>query len=201
MAGDPRLQRMYALAFLLSGTRERAIAIGRHAVSLRPEFDRLSAVELDRLIVLSSREQGPSHEQAESTPGAQTGAPSGHGAVRLFDAAMRLRSSAREAWMLREVIELDDTHAARAMDCSKIALNRFVEIAQHELGEHLTLDALAGLRRLADQVGQSESAAMLGASLGRDRRREQRSHQLLFTLCGLVLLWVTVEYACWQAVG
>lgn len=193
MGIDPRLKRMYALAFLLSGSRGHAVDITRHAIGLRPEFELATAVELDRLIVLASRELGlvrtPEHP------------PSGHEAIRLFESVLSLRPSVREAWILRDVIELDATHAARAMDCSKVALSRFVETARAELGADLNADALAELRRLADAVGAGDSVAQLSASLGREIRRERRSNQILFALAALVVLWVTVEYVCWRAVG
>lgn len=184
---------MYALSFLLTGTRAHAKAIVRRAIALQPRFDQFGSVELDRLIVLTSRELKVVRQPGPS--------PSGHEAVRLFDAALTLNASTREAWVLRDVIQLEEIHAARAMDCSKSALRRFEESARAELAEYASPSALASLRLLADRVGDGAAAIELSVSLGREHRRTQHVRSVLYALAALVLIWVTAEYATWRIGG
>lgn len=184
---------MYALSFLLTGARAHAHAVVRRAVALQPAFEQLGAIELDRLIVLCSRELKQRREPID--------APSGHEAIRLFEAALGLESSAREAWILREIILLDETHAARAMDCSKNALRRFLESARESLARAATPAALDALRVLADRVGDGAAAVELAVSLGREHRRTQHVRHALYALAVLVLIWVTAEYATWRIGG
>ncbi len=84
---------------------------------------------------------------------------------------MQLDHQPREAWLLRRVEQLDETQAARAMDCSKTALNHHLDRADTVMRSRFCDRADAVADAIRDAADQLEPAPYIEAWQARRRRR------------------------------
>lgn len=181
-------RRAYRVALLLTDSRAHALRILEHVAAAVPAPERSSDARFDRAVVQASR---PIHEHAEhaaSDDGLASLFDLSDDAKRLWDGAHRLDPQPLEAWVLFELERLDAVRTARAMDCSKNAMERIhLPNARTVLSQQTDAydDALDELRRALDTLDPSDALAHIEGVVATQRRRSR-----LVTLVSVVLLLV-----------
>lgn len=170
-------RRAWRLALLLTGDSAVAATIaldaGRHK-----DLASLPADRLDRLVIQHAREmpakkRGP-WPTSLPTPDSQTTA-----ALAFLGS---LPTQPRDAFILQRIDELDDLHAARAMDCSKTALANHLAAADEafvtEFGDE-TQSHIRSMRTYADSLNPDPA---ISATREHQRRRRKQRRVLIAIL-------------------
>lgn len=187
------MRTIWRRAALLTGDRERAERVLVEVLRASENPLKLARARRDRLIVQRARETGARHgPEAPILAGDGLSAE----ARQLLEAARALPQQSYEAWLLLDVEGLEEIEGARAMDCSRTAMNRYrdaaVEALRPLLGDRYD-EALTALRRSAEALDPAPSLERIGAALQRIRRRRRLvslAQVLILLLCMGVVAWV-----------
>lgn len=177
-------RRAWRLATLLTGDRAQAERVVRACLRAQKRLDRLPPARLDRLVIITARHVGDvpagraipdrvmlalarlrrEHRAARGVVAENISTPqppceratlfSAEG-LRMMGALLALPTQRREAWILRELDEIEPIEASRAMDCSRQAMERHLAFARATIGEALSDETpalLEALRRDADAL-------------------------------------------------
>lgn len=170
---DAYRHRVWRLAVLLTGDTAAAAALFSGIMRHRKRIERVEPQRLDRLILLRARERAEAlRDPANVEP--------------RFARVYRLPEQPLEAWVLRRVEQLDETVAARAMDCSKTALRLHLKAADEALAEAGAGDSddpATALRRRIDALDPAPAVARWRA-----KRRKRRWWVLLLAIALLAAL-------------
>lgn len=187
------LKQVWRRAALLTGDRERAERVLVEVLRVQENPLKLGRARRDRLIVQRAREVGARGELERPI---LAGDGLSAEARQLLEAARALPQQSYEAWLLLEVEGLEEIDGARAMDCSRTAMNRFrsaaLDALRPLLGERYD-DALASLRRSAETLDPAPSLERIAGALQRIRRRRRLvslAQVLLLLVCMAVITWV-----------
>ncbi|HBS29754.1 MAG TPA: hypothetical protein DEB06_09965 [Phycisphaerales bacterium] len=190
---DPRIEslhRSWRRALLLTGSADGAERVMRAVLTVQDNPLKLSAARRDRLLIQRAREASfaaPAREIPFHVEG---------GARQLFEASRALPRQSLEAWLLRDLEGLDEIDAARAMDCSRTAMNRFRDQSTQALRALLGEGYDGALESLRGAVIASDPALALAridralAAARRRRRRVALAQVLLLLACLGVVAWV-----------
>lgn len=189
-----RAERLWRLAFLMAGDRDRAARLLADVLTQRAEqIAAKEQVHVDRLLLQHAREmfgKESLHQDAAPPP---ADAPGGR---RLFAALHTLRRQPMEAWILTNVERLDEIHVARAMDCSKSAMSQFLRQAEEHLQREFSgeLDGAAReLRDLSRQVNAADGFARAREHISERRRRRLVRRWLPLAIVLLLALVVVLS--------
>lgn len=122
-------RRVYRLATLLTGNPRLAAGVITVVVDARPDLDRLDSAHLDRLTVLRSREIRPGRLVDPVLP------------EEVTETLASLPPQPREAWVFARVYRMPMREIARAMDCSRKAIERHLERADRTMGAVKSMSA------------------------------------------------------------
>jgi len=187
------LKEVWRRAALLTGDLGRAERVLVEVLRVQDNPLKLGRARRDRLIVQRAREVGA---QGDLERPVLAGDGLSAEARQLLEAARALPKQSYEAWLLLEVEELEEIDGARAMDCSRTAMNRYRDAALDALRPLLGDgydDALASLRRSAETLDPAPSLERIGGALERIRRRRRLvslAQVLLLAACLALLSWV-----------
>ncbi|MBL0926837.1 MAG: hypothetical protein IBJ11_04185 [Phycisphaerales bacterium] len=186
---------VYRKALLLTGESTSAARVLGTLLSRQPDLARSSDSRLWRAVVEECR--AIRTDDSASPSGLARALGLTGAAAMLWSAVERLGPQQREAFVLRDLEDLDEVPAAKAMDCSRTALEQVHrrgarQILSAALGSGYE-SALAGLRVALDSFDPSAGVAGVKAALGpaRARRRLVVALQLgALLLCMGLLIWV-----------
>lgn len=200
---DAYERRVWRLAYLLTGADESAAAaLVARVVDAQPDLEGVDTGRLDRLVVLSAREwaaspsgrkrahgrlapptavsTSPTRPPASAAAGPALPASARdqrlplHGiAAQALQAAVRLPRQSLEAWILGRIDELDGVGVARAMDCSRTAAQRHLELADRAMSETLgdgLGPAITALRSAVDTLDPGAAVHAYRVVRRRERR-------------------------------
>lgn len=197
-------RRAYRVALLLTDSDAWARRVLERVARAEARPERTSDARFDRAVIQACR---PIHEDAARARGdglapmfALDGAP-----AALWSAVHDLEPQAREAWVLRELEQMDEVRAARAMDCSRNALERIhLAAARTVLRDRVGApydEALASLRTALDGLDASPALAEIEGVLRAHARRSRIvtlvSWALLLAFFG-ALLFVLFDLLSWD---
>ncbi|HYE02821.1 MAG TPA: hypothetical protein VD963_06265 [Phycisphaerales bacterium] len=174
----PRERRLWRLALILTrGDHPLAAELAlRAAARIRPGA--VDLARLDRAVIQACREL-PRAGPARPRGAAADAAP-------LLVRAGALPRQAFEAWALRRVEELDERHAARAMDCSRTALRLHLARAETLLGAEGTAPTEAELAALRAWLDRQDPTIHLSGRRA-DLARRRRARVALAVLAGVAI--------------
>lgn len=129
---------LFRRAVLYAGNREGAERVVESVLRVQPQLPRMAEHQRDRLLIQRSREVASSGAAQESE---LAGVKLEGQAGQLWRLLRGLERQQREAWLLLEFEAYEEVPAARAMDCSRTAMNRFHEAANASLAELLDEEA------------------------------------------------------------
>lgn len=186
------IQRLWRRAVVLTGDRQAAQWVVATAITSTDNPLKMNAFRRDRLVTQRAREAARRDFPGERSDGlALEGA-----AAQVWSAAHALPRLQMEAWTLRVLEGLEEIPAARALDCSRSAMNAALaegETALRALTGDQYLPAVDTVRRALaelDATGAVDAIAELRRAT-RFRRRLITTLQLtLFAACVGVLVWV-----------
>lgn len=236
-ASEPFARRIWRLALLLTDSPRAADAIVRAAVRDEPELVKVGDTRLDRFALQSARDwaarrraqtpepAGSEDAGASDSGGAgDSGGDSGGGVDSGGADALGLAEEHRPAWRAiadlpdqpREAVtlllldELDPIRAARAMDCSRTALETVhLPAARAVLRDTLALPdagasldaALAPIVGAAARLDTDRAVAVADRVAERARRRRRTRSVLMLTalfVCFGLLLYVLFDLLSWD---
>ncbi len=187
-ATDALKRRMWRQALALTGGPEPAARVVESVLRVQPRLQRLAEHQRNRLVVQHSREVTAS--DAESAVGylGLDGTRAG-----LVTALRTLAPQQREAWVLAELEGYDTIPAARAMDCSRTAMSRFLEEANDSLTSLMGEDyapAIEGVRAAIDRADAEPSMAEVDRRHARTRARQRLWVGVRFGVGFVLMAWV-----------
>lgn len=217
-------RRAWRLAMLLTGDAEAAEAVVRTCIDAQSRPDQLPAARLDRLVIQAARKPNTGvrprswnerlrarldraradHRVHRGRPRTQE-EPAGDSDESPFSPESRealralraLPPQQREAWILRELDANDPIEASKAMDCSKTALARHVELAveamRKALGDRQD-ELIAALKRDADALDPEPFIRRRRAG-----RLRQNSRRIRLGVIGAILA-VVVLLVIWRLI-
>lgn len=203
---DALQRRVIRLALLLTADPSRAADALSLILAANPDIRRIAESRIDRMVIQHAR-----GELAGPAPANQPDITLDHiltlsdPARRLWDAAARLEQQPREAWILRDLEQMDEIPTARAMDCSRTAIETVHRPhALNHLQAALADDyshALASLHEALDALDPAPLIAIaLTARAAAQRRRRITTFLLLFVLlfCFGVLTYILFDLLAWE---
>lgn len=186
------IQRLWRRATALTGDQRAAEWVVAAALGAADSPLKMHESRRDRLVAQRAREASKRGIGAGEGAGlALSGA-----AAQLWEGARALPRLQMEAWTLRVLEGMEEIPAARALDCSRSAMNAALEQAEETLRRLAGEEYVAGVegvrRALAGlDAGQATSAIRNRTAAARRRRRVVSAIQLLmFFACAAVLTWV-----------
>jgi hypothetical protein len=194
-------RRVWRLALLLTDSGAQADATLTHVLRTQSDILRIGESRLERMVVLASRQ--PAEAGGERSLNSLVELD--ESAVRLWRAVRQLEQQPREAWIFRDLEGAELIPAARAMDCSRTALEQVhrkaaLESLQATLGDAYD-EALASLRSSLDAIDPTE-ALELAASVVRQARARRRVVTLVVVVvllaCFGVMLFVMQDLLGWE---
>lgn len=204
-AREAYYRRAYRLALLLTDSDSAALRILERVADHVPKPERSSDARFDRAVIQSSR---PVHEQSDrenSGDGLESRSDLSEDALQLWRLAHQLEPQPLEAWTLREVEGLDEVRAARAMDCSRNAMERIhllgaMRFLQDSMGDRYA-PARDEIIRSLDTLDPSHAIAHIQSVLQAHAKRSRivtiASIIALLIFFGL-LLFVLFDLMGWQ---
>ncbi|GAB4515710.1 MAG: hypothetical protein Tsb0013_20270 [Phycisphaerales bacterium] len=178
-------RRAYRVALLLTGARGEALRILEGIARSIPSPETASDARFDRAVIQASR---PTYEGTARRDTGELAQQLGFSepAAGLWSRAHALPAQEREAWILREVEGMDSVRAARAMDCSRNALEDIhLPGAMRALQREGYADALGEIVRALDTLDTDGALAHIQGVLRAHARRSR-----LVTLVSVVILLV-----------
>lgn len=199
-----RLRRVWRLALLLSGDVGQAAMLYR-AVGGSTRIETVDAVRLDRLVVLEHRERqsADADDAATDEVEPETASRDGHidesgkrlTAGEAYAALERATAQGRLAWLLRRVEGMAEVEAARAMDCSKTALNTHLQRAEATLSG-IGADGQAMAEAIGRWVDSAASGCPADPRIAQRRARRRRLLGVLIAIAaaaGAVGIWLALR--------
>jgi len=179
---------------MLTGGPEPAERVVASVLRVQPELRKLAAYQRDRLLIQHSR----AVRHADAARAAAFLGVDGVGAG-LVGALRELAPQQREAWVLMELEGYETIPAARAMDCSKTAMARFLEEANDLLTSLLGDDYAPAVERLRAAIDDADPepsmrriAEMHAKAMARRRWWIIARFAIAFAIMGLVF-WVAMD--------
>ena len=202
-AGEAYERRVWRIALLLTDDAPGADSILEGVVRVQPDLAKVGDTRLDRMVVLAAR------GWRGSGPGLGELLELDEATGELWRAVGDLGEQAREAWVFRELEGMESIRAARAMDCSRTAMEQVhLEAARRVLDARLgegvgpTTERLAGALAALDESPAMRSALECAAGARRDamRRRRRVSVLLLVILlvCFGLMIFVLLSLLGWD---
>ncbi len=181
-------RRAYRIALLLTDSEDAALRILERVARAIPQPETTSDARFDRAVIQASR---PVYESLKSPENLALAGrfDLSEDAQRLWREAHALEPQVLEAWVLRDVEGLDEVRAARAMDCSRNALEKIHLVsARRTLTESLGEAYSPALQRLTGVLDTLDTAHALAHIEGVLRAHKARSRRN--ALIGVVLLLI-----------
>ncbi|MEO1128681.1 MAG: hypothetical protein AAFX05_03120 [Planctomycetota bacterium] len=194
-------RRVWRLALLLTDSGAHADATLAQVLRTQSDILRVGESRLERMVVLASRQTTASGGERPLNSLLELDESAG----RLWNAVRQLEQQPREAWLFRDLEGADLIPAARAMDCSRTALEQVhrkaaLESLQATLGDHYD-DALVSLRSTLEAIDPTE-ALELATTVVRQARARRRLVTVvvivLLLVCFGVLLFVMQDLLGWE---
>lgn len=187
-------RRIWRLAFLLTGNGAGATTlidqihrVQRNPLSLEPAL-------FDRMIIQNARSIPRSGSPV--VPAGNVPAATLAGAESALTALLSLNQQPREAWILRRIDDVDELHAARAMDCSKTAARTHLSSAEESmaarLGERL-LPAIAALRLYADSLDPAPLVSQHRADAALKKRQRLKRNAIIAGIASMLALFALLK--------
>jgi len=175
-------RRVFRLALLLTGGRERAVAVLDDVLDARTHRRPADSAHLDRMTILRSRELlGP---KGWRDPAALRDVP-----ATWIDAFRAIDEQPREAWVLARLYGTPEREMARSMDCSTTATKRHLDRAESHLRDALGEHVDAFIEQLRVAVLQEDVPSVYHE---RRARRRRRRFVVRMTLIGLGVLLAVI---------
>ncbi len=202
-------RRAWRLALLLTDSDAHASRVLHDVTRLHPAPERGSDARYDRTVIQSARPTYESPVQpAQDEPhadGLSTRVKLSDAAARVWEASRDLEPQPREAWVLTALDGLDLPRAARAMDCSRNAIEAIhLPTARRALESKLGPSFEAAERELVDALDKLDPTEAVRELEVLQAEQQKRSRIVtVASLCALflafgVLLYVIVDLMRWQ---
>ncbi|TVQ81653.1 MAG: hypothetical protein EA380_01175 [Phycisphaeraceae bacterium] len=206
---DALQRRVIRLALLLTAEPRRAADALAIILSTNPDILRIGESRIDRMIVQHARgEIAPLPAYSETTVSdvpLDAVVSLTEPARRLWDACRTLEAQPREAWILRDLEEMDEIPTARAMDCSRTAIETVHRpTALNLLREALADDydpALAELRTALERLDPEPMLALAHAAREHAIRRRRFTTLILLGIllvCFGILTYILFDLLAWD---
>ena len=202
---DALQRRVIRLALLLTAEPSRAADALAIILSTNPDILRIGESRIDRMIVQHARgELAPQPTSASDIP-LETVVSLTEPARRLWDACRTLETQPREAWILRDLEEMDEIPTARAMDCSRTAIETVHRPAALNLLRQSLADdydaALAQLRTALERLDPEPMLARARAAREHAIRRRRFTTLILIGIllvCFGILTYILFDLLAWD---
>lgn len=179
-------RRAWRLALLLTGNPAAAASIALDA-GRRKDLASLPADRLDRLVIQHARElpdkKRGSWPTSLPTPDPQTTAS--------LEFLGNLPVQPRDAFILERIDELDELHAARAMDCSKTALANHLAAADKAFSAAFGDAAESHVKSMRSYADSLDPDPAISAKREEQRRKRKQRRVLILILVIVGFLVVT----------
>ncbi len=194
--GDEMARELWRRALALTGSRALAEWGAGRALGLCENPGRVSRHRRDRLVTQGAREAARRCGVREGMVGVVGELKLEGEAGQLWVASRGLPRLQMEAWTLRVVEGMEETRAARALDCSRGAMGNALAEAERALlplvGDRYT-EAVAQVREELAGSDPSASLELIAAQVHRARKRRRlisAAQMSAFVVCAGVLAWV-----------
>ena len=204
-------RRIWRLAALLTDDVTKADDVLAQVLRTRPDIERVQDSRIDRMTVQAARRTHESNPGDGHGPDGVCARATITGPVAELWSLSRteLAPQGREAWLFRDVEQMSDIPAARAMDCSRTALEEVHRTPAERLLREKTDSsieggydaALASLRAGLDALDPSEGIARVAhvraAALRRRRIWTAVAFAGLLAFFG-VMIFVLIDLLGWN---
>lgn len=198
-------RRVIRLALLLTAEPSRAADALAIILSTNPDILRIGESRIDRMIIQHARgELAPKTASVTDIP-LQTVVSLSEPARRLWNASRTLDTQPREAWILRDLEEMDEIPTARAMDCSRTAIESVHRpAALNTLRQALPEDydtALDDLRAALERLDPDPMLVRARAARDRTLRRRRITTVILIGVllaCFALLTYILFDLLAWD---
>lgn len=206
---DALQRRVIRLALLLTAEPIRAAEALAIILTTNPDILRIGESRIDRMIVQHAR--GELLPQPASSEAPDSDIPLGavvslsDPARRLWDACRTLDLQPREAWILRDLEEMDEIPTARAMDCSRTAIETVhrpaaLNILRQTMAEDYE-PALSELRSALEHLDPEPMLARAHAARDHAIRRRRFTTLILIGVllaCFAILTYILFDLLAWD---
>lgn len=190
---DQLITGLWRQALALTGERESAEWVVAAAIGACDNPLKLRADRRDRLITQWARESERRRTEPAGSPANLGLAPEG---AQLWTASRALPRLQLEAWTLRVLEGMEEIRAARALDCSRTAMNAALDEAEERLRRLMGEGYVTAIDTIRRGLAEADASAVAPAIAERTRRARSRRRVIsivqfvLFAACAGVLIWV-----------